>query len=160
MSRNDDDSCGGVVAKGISKALAGLIVLGLMMLWEFGLNPSNNHSVIVEGEQVTMVEGVNCMGDGMPWHFWIEDTWRGYKKSHAKLRIWLQHSDSASNIGEEEVRDNGGQLKLRQCSDEKVGVALVWDVSSNKKRIHFRVPPQFELVPVDADVPLPQPKGG
>jgi hypothetical protein len=55
--------------KGIAEVIALAIFIGLYSMFEFGWNPSNHYSVIVEGKSAYAISGVHCQEVKVKWYF-------------------------------------------------------------------------------------------
>lgn len=149
MSDDRDKSCGEMsieaVIKAVANALGLLIVVGLMALWEFGVNPNNNYSVYATGDTVYSVAGVKCEDQRIRWFFQMGEMRYSNDKNRVKLLIWVQNSpdDVPSRVQEIEVAERSS-LYLEGCEGEKDAVAYFWSINRTERKVHLRVR-KFEI---------------
>lgn len=151
MFKDKDEDKAPFWIKAVAQLITAIVLFSCMYSWEFILNPSGNHSVEVRN-QVGLVEGISCRGDAINWRFSIRDTWYGYKKSYARIRIWVQTDGGSSKVQDIEVRE-GQQLSFEACPGEEEDVAYIWSIDSGDTYIHFRVHSDYEITPANKDIP-------
>ncbi|QQS44029.1 hypothetical protein IPM65_00240 [Candidatus Roizmanbacteria bacterium] len=139
-----DKSCGEMtvdaVLKAVANAVALLIVIGVMALWEFGINPNNNYSVYANGDTVYSVAGVKCEDQKIRWNFQMGEMWYGNDKNHVRLLVWVQNApeDEPSRVQEIEVAERSS-LYLEGCEGKSEEVAYFWSIDRTKREVHLRV---------------------
>jgi len=150
MSDDRDKSCGEMtvdaVLKAVANALALLIIVGIMALWEFGINPNHNYSVYATGDNVYSVAGVKCEDQHIRWFFQMGEMWYGKDKSHVRLFVWVQNSqgETPSRVQEIEVAERSS-LYLEGCEGEREAVAYFWSINRTEREVHLRVR-KYEIV--------------
>lgn len=143
------------LVKSASKVIAAIIVFIIFFTWEFGLNPSNNHSVEMRNDQVAIVQGVTCKGEPVKWRIQIAETWYGRKgRNYARLNFWVESNGERTRQQQVQIRMRE-TLWLEGCpGGEKRDIAYIWDISSFSKFVHFRIRPDFELSIINNETSL------
>ncbi len=148
------------VLKGVANAVALLIVIGVMALWEFGINPNNNYSVYANGDTVYSVAGVKCEDQRIRWFFQMGEMWYSNDKNRVKLLVWVQNTpeETPSRIQEIEVAERSS-LHLEGCEGDREEVAYFWSIDRSKRTVHLRVR-KFEISEArDYNIPTTEGEG-